>query len=91
VTVRLKLSQLTASAPAHLGEFNTSGLAGMIAPVHDTVGLLSETVPDAGVALCELDTSEIDATAPVIQNAINRTTLSLSVMEMSVFASRLFI
>ena len=50
MTVRLKLSQALAFAPAHLGESNRSGLAGITGAVHVTVGLDSETVPDAGLA-----------------------------------------
>jgi len=48
----------------------------MIAPVHVTVGLLSEIVPDAGVALCELETRETE-TAPITkQKAVNKVSLN---------------
>jgi hypothetical protein len=45
------LSQAVAFAPAHLGEFSKSGLAGMMAPVQFICGLASETVPKVGLAL----------------------------------------
>jgi hypothetical protein len=37
-------------APAHRGEFNRSGLAGITPPLQFVVGLLSETEPPGGVA-----------------------------------------
>ena len=66
----LKLSQV--SVPLHLGEFSTSGFAGIIAPVHVTIGLLSETVPDAGVALKELGKrfeKKIKASAQIVSTS----------------------
>ena len=78
--VRLKLSQLPAFVPAHLGESSTSGLAGMIAPVQAKVGLLSETVPPAGVALLEVDTNETATIAMATQHTVSTVNLNLVVI-----------
>jgi len=50
----------------------------MIAPVHVTFGLLSETVPDVGVALCEVETREVPTTPTTRQKNANNVSLSLS-------------
>ena len=78
--VRLKLSQLPAFAPAHLGEFSTSGLAGMIAPVQAKLGLVSDTAPDAGVALLDVDTNETAMIAMAEQHTVSTVNLNLVVI-----------
>ena len=69
--------------PAHRGEFNRSGFAGIIAPVHVTVGLLSETVPDAGVALKEAGTTNILAAQAARHNIAKSASLNLKLNEKS--------
>jgi|ERR1043166_4226156 hypothetical protein len=78
--VTLKLSQLPAFVPAHLGESSTSGLAGIIAPVQARVGLLSETVPPAGVALLDVDTNESAMIAMAAQHTVSTVNLKLVVI-----------
>ncbi|MEO7970356.1 MAG: hypothetical protein ABI698_03580 [bacterium] len=73
----LKLSQALAFVPAHLGEFRRSGFAGIIAPVHVTVGLLSEIVPAAGVALNEAGTNNILAAQAAKHKAVSSASLNL--------------
>ena len=79
----LALSQAPAFASAHLGEFSRSGFAGMIAPVQVTVGLLSETVPDVGVALKEAGTTNILAAQAARHNVANSASLNLKLKEKS--------
>jgi hypothetical protein len=79
----LKLSQALAFAPAHRGEFSRSGFAGMIAPVHAKVGLLSEIVPDAGVALKEAGTTNILAAQAARHNVASSASLNLKLNEKS--------
>ncbi len=74
--VRLKLSQLPEFAPAHLGESNRSGLAGMIAPVQVAFGLDSETVAPVGLAPYEVGMTNTERTTNAAQRAATTVTLT---------------
>jgi hypothetical protein len=77
------LSQAPEFVPAHLGEFSRSGFAGITAPVHVTVGLLSDTVPDAGVELREAGATNILAAQAARHNIVNSASLNLKLTEKS--------
>src|SRR5437016_2702394 len=77
--VRAKSSQV--SAPLHLGEFSTSGFAGMMAPVQLICGLASETEPAAGLALRVLGMMMMARALIVKHNDTTRLILNRAILD----------